>query len=368
MTEPVDLLIVGGGPAGLATAIEARLAGFDATVIDRRRPPVDMACGEGLMPAGVTHLARLGATIPPEESYEFDGVRYLDGKIVAEAGFKSGAGLGIRRTSLHRAMVRRADELGVDLRWGSTARSIDGTEIRTDQGRLSGRWLVAADGRLSRLRRLAGIETTPAARPRFGVRRHYETAPWSSKVEVYWADEGEAYVTPVAADTVGVAVLSSAKPLDFDRHLGLFPELAERLSGAPRASRDRGAGPFGQRPATVVRDRLALVGDASGSLDPITGEGLALAFGQARAVIRAVGEGSLEGYSVAHSRLARTPRLLTSLLLTAERRPWLRRLTIRALAAAPRLFSAVVDQVGKGGRDLGAPPEPPAVAPAGLAG
>ncbi len=276
-------------------------------------------------------------------------MRYLDGRLVAEARFTSGAGLGVRRTSLHRALVRRAEELGVELRWGVAAQSIDGAEVETDRGQFRGHWLVAADGRLSRLRTLAGIATTASERQRFGVRRHYEVVPWSSKVEVYWADEGEAYVTPVGAGTVGVAVLSSAKPLDFDRHVELFPELAHRLEGAPIVSLDRGAGPFGHCPEAVVRGRLALVGDASGSLDPITGEGLSVAFAQAEALVRSVSRGSLGDYAADHRRIMRLPRLLTAVLLAAECRPPVRRAVIRLLAANPRLFSRIVDWVGRAG-------------------
>ena len=63
MTDAADLLVIGGGPAGLATAIEAQLAGIDTLLIDRRKPPIDVACGEGLMPAGVDGLLRLGVEL-----------------------------------------------------------------------------------------------------------------------------------------------------------------------------------------------------------------------------------------------------------------------------------------------------------------
>lgn len=349
MTEAWDLAIVGGGPAGLTTAIEARLAGLDAVVVDRRRPPIDVACGEGLMPGGVERLLRIGVALSEDDARVFRGVRYIDGDTEAQARFASGAGLGVRRTALHRALLRRAEELGVELRWGVKARALRADGIETDGGLFKARWLVAADGRLSSMRAWSGIRTTVPERKRFGVRRHYEMAPWSDLVEVHWADSGEAYVTPVGPETVGVAVLSSDRPLDFDRHLSAFPALSRRLENAPVASRDRGAGPFGQKPETVVRDRLVLVGDASGCLDPITGEGMAVACGQAQALVRAVRRGEIERYAADHARLMRTPRVLTALLLTAERRPLVRRATIRALEACPRLFSWMVDRVARAG-------------------
>ena len=348
MATTADLLIVGGGPAGLATAIEARLAGFRTVLIEQRKPPIDAACGEGLMPVGVEHLRRFGVEIPNRERAVFRGVRYLDGQLSAEARFTRGVGLGIRRSTLHEALCRRAIQLGVELRWGEKVRGLNADGVETDVGLVSARWVVAADGRLSKIREWAGIEGRNPKRRRFGVRRHYATAPWSDFVEVHWSDHVEAYVTPVGPEQVGVAVLSSETPIIFDHLMQRFPLLRTRLAGAPVASRDRGAGPFGQRPAAVTRDNITLVGDASGSLDPITGEGISVAFAQARALIHCLAQEGLEEYAAAHRRIARVPRLLTSLLLVAEHHPWLRRTVIRTLASHPSIFSTLVDLAASG--------------------
>jgi flavin-dependent dehydrogenase len=338
MTDSAELLVVGGGPAGLVTAIRARLAGLDVCVIDRDRPPIDRACGEGLMPDGVDRLHQLGVEMPVEESARFRGIRYLDDEVVATAEFGGSRGLGIRRRTLHGALCRRAEQLGVSMRWGERVRALHPDGVECDHGVLRARWLVAADGRSSRVRAWAGLDGPRPERPRFGVRRHYTVRPWSEFVEVYWGDTAEAYVTPVGRDTVGVAMLWRGGGTDFDGLLDAFPALVERLGGAPMATRDRGGGPFGQRARSVIRDRMALVGDASGSLDPITGEGLATAFHQAFSVVEAIELGDLSYYAAAHGRIVRAPRLMTDLLLVAERRPWLRRRVIRALAASPPLF------------------------------
>jgi menaquinone-9 beta-reductase len=358
-----DVLIVGGGPAGLATAITARLAGLSVLVVDRGRPPLDKACGEGLMPDAAARLAELGVRLPPGASYPFRGIRYVDGDLAAEGVFPGGgSGLGVRRLALHEALVRRAGEVGVELRWGMAVEGLaenGEVGVTTDGGGgvLAARWLVGADGLRSRVRRWARLDgpAQPAGSQRFGVRRHFALAPWCDLVEVHWGPGAEAYVTPVAPGQVGVAILWSGPARGFDDLLGRFPALAARLAGAEALSRDRGTGPLAQQVRGVVRGRLALVGDAAGYLDAITGEGMAVAFHQAAALGRALATGDLAPYAAAHRRIARLPDLMTGLVLGLERRPRLRRRALRALAADPALFSRLLGIHGRllPPRDLG---------------
>jgi flavin-dependent dehydrogenase len=161
-------------------------------------------------------------------------------------------------------------------------------------------------------------------------------------VEVYWGPGCEAYVTPVGPREVGVAMLWSGRKARFDDLLAHFPALAARLAGAPATSRDRGAGPLLQRPRAVCRGNVALVGDASGYVDAITGEGLAVALHQSAALIDALAAGDLGRYAARHRRIGRLPDNMTALLLAVERRPWLRRRMVRALAAEPALFSRLL--------------------------
>ncbi|HEY4563504.1 MAG TPA: monooxygenase, partial [Thermoanaerobaculia bacterium] len=306
-------------------------------------PPIDKACGEGLMPDAVARLREIGV-VP--HGFPFRGIRYFDRGSVAEGLFPQAEGLGVRRTELHEALVRRAGEVGVDLRWGVKAEGLREGGVETDQGILAARWIVGADGLRSRVRQWAGLDGggDPLLQPllRYGVRRHFAMAPWSDFVEVYWGPGCEAYVTPVAPDQVGIAFLWSGRKADFDGLLETLPELRARVAGAPLASRDRGTGPLRQRARAVHKGNVALVGDAAGYFDAITGEGLAVALHESAALVEAILAGDLGRYARAHRRINRLPDRMTGLVLALERRPRLRARAVRALAAEPALFSRLL--------------------------
>jgi 2-polyprenyl-6-methoxyphenol hydroxylase-like FAD-dependent oxidoreductase len=89
--------VIGGGPAGLAAAIAARFKGFDVTVVDAARPPIDKSRGEGVLPAGVEILRRFGVHLCAGDGFPFGGIRFLGDGISVEASFQAGSGLGLRR-------------------------------------------------------------------------------------------------------------------------------------------------------------------------------------------------------------------------------------------------------------------------------
>ncbi|MDQ1609702.1 MAG: hypothetical protein QOE16_2434 [Microbacteriaceae bacterium] len=348
MTADVGVLIVGGGPVGLAAAIEARLAGLDVTIIEPRQGSIDKACGEGLMPGAVHALERLG--VQPV-GHDFAGIAYVSGTLRVEHAFRSGTGRGVRRTVLHEALFRRAGELGVT--WiagkvagleqgdaGVTATGVGFPPIRAD-------WVVGCDGLHSTVRRLAGLagREVTGERRRFGIRRHFRVAPWTDLVEVHWTPEVEAYVTPVDAGTVGVALLGP-RYLDFTSTLTRVPGLADRLDGADVASTVRGAGPLRQRTKRRTAGRVLLAGDASGYVDALTGEGLRVGFTQAAAAIRSIVGGDAQAYEREWMRATRDFRVLTSGLVAAARSP-LRSRVVPAAVASPSLFGMIVERLAR---------------------
>ncbi len=189
------------------------------------------------------------------------------------------------------------------------------------------------------------VESSSRGARRFGLRSHVATVPWSSYVEVHWSSLGEAYVTPVADDRVGVAVLTDQRrPLP--ELLAGFPTLAPRLRGvAP--SRARGAGPLRQRSTARVRGRVLLVGDAAGYVDALTGEGIAVGLAQARAAIAAVVAGDPARYERDWRRVTRRHDLMTQGLLTATRHQAVRRRIVPTAARLPRVFATAVNQLAR---------------------
>jgi flavin-dependent dehydrogenase len=233
---------------------------------------------------------------------------------------------------LHRILVDHAQAAGVECRWGS---AVEFDAIRAG-------WIVGADGENSRVRNWAGLNRCVRDRRRFGFRRHYRIAPWTDRMELYWADGCQVYVTPVSADSVCVAALSRDSQLRLDDALRNFPDLARRLPPDAVLTAERGAVSSSRRLEAVYRGRVALVGDASGSVDAITGEGLCLAFRQAVALVESIESGDLALYQQRHRRIARRAERMAGLLLMLCDHGRVRHQALRLLSANPKIFSKLL--------------------------
>ena len=342
MGYDTDVFVVGGGPAGLAAAIAARMQGFRVIVADGAKPPIAKACGEGLLPDALKALGKLGVALREEDGRVLRGIQFEDGQSSVSANFPDGHGLGVRREVLHQRMMERARDCGVELLWNTPVMGLYKEGVIAGGNKIQARWVIGADGSNSRVRRWSGLESLVSKRNRFGFRQHYRLEPWTDLTEIHWGEAAQAYVTPVSAQEICVVLISNKPNLRFDEGLRMFPKLANRLRLATPASPERGAvtGMFGLK--RVVRGKVALIGDASGSVDAITGEGLSLSFRQATTLARALAGGNLERYEKAHRRLARRPRLMGNLLLFLDAQSGLRKRALRALEAAPQLFERVL--------------------------
>lgn len=334
-----DVFVLGGGPAGLAAAIAARRSGFSVTLADACQPPIDKACGEGLMPDTLAAAARLGIEIPGDVGFPFRGIRFVGPRDSVCAPFPQGDGRGIRRTVLHPLLVEAAANAGVRMLWGVSVAGIDEHTVRMPLGSMSARWIAGADGGQSMVRRWAGLSGVRHESHRFGFRIHYRVAPWSEYMEIHWSEGCQFYITPVSAGEICVVLMSRDPHLRIAEALPRFPAVYDRLHEMRTSSPERGSFAATRRLKKVARGHIALLGDASGTVDAITGEGLCLAFQQSLALAAALEAGDLSRYEAEHARLARRPVLMASFMLTMDRSSWLRRRALGALSARPELFA-----------------------------
>jgi len=161
-------------------------------------------------------------------------------------------------------------------------------------------------------------------------------------MEIYWGSDCQIYVTPVGAEDVCVALISRDRHLRLAQALSHFPEVQARLHGTAPVTMERGAVSATRRLPAVYRDHVALAGDASGSVDAITGEGICLSFQQALVLAESLANGDLASYQAEHKQILRRPAFMARTMLLLERHTRLRRRAVGALSCSPRIFAGML--------------------------
>lgn len=366
----VDVLIAGGGIAGSALAILLGRRGLIVELFERARFPREKPCGEGLMPAGVAVLDRLGLA-EAVGGAPFYGVRYHFGDQTADGRFPEVAGRPVagraqRRKRLDHTLFQAAAATpGVTARTGALVEAPLIENARVAGLLVNGeahcaRLVVAADGAHSRIRHRLGLDL-PSRRKRLGVRAHFRLAagqpqpPW---VDVFAGRGYELYVAPLPERELLVAALADAEAWGdsaeraFHRWWRAEPSLASRLEGAEQVSSLMGSSPLASRARKGVAPGVVLLGDAAGFCDPITGGGMTQALMSAELLARYVVRGLerqeewLGEFERARRRMLRDYRMLTQIVLwVADHRRFATGLLF-ALKNSPRVFAHLVGVSG----------------------
>jgi flavin-dependent dehydrogenase len=365
-----DVLISGAGVAGSTLAILLGRRGLQVELFERGHFPREKPCGEGLMPAGVAVLNRLGVG-EAVGGAPFYGVRYHSGNHVTEGRFPQTAGLpvsgyGQRRKHLDEVLFRAAANApGVIAHTGAQVDS----PLR-ENGRVVGVFVdgqprraalvVAADGVHSRLRHQMGLNV-PVRRKRFGIRAHFRLAKGQVQapcVDVFLGPGHELYATPLPGNEVLVAVLADAQQLgeslelSFRRWLLAEPELAKRLKGAEQITPVLATSPLAAQARSGVAPGFVLLGDAAGFLDPITGGGMTQALMTAELLDRHILDRPSEDdswlWKFEHARreLLFDYRILTRMVLWLADHPRSGQRLLWVMDALPSMFSHLIGVSG----------------------
>jgi len=366
----VDVLIAGGGIAGSGLAILLGRRGLTVELFERARFPREKPCGEGLMPAGVAILERLGLA-EAVGGAPFYGVRYHLGDRTAEGRFPEIAGVPVagraqRRKHLDYVLFQAAAATpGVTAHTGTLVEA-----LLSENGRVTGlivsgeprraRLVVAADGVHSRIRHQLGLDVPPR-RKRLGIRAHFRLAPGQAQppwVDVFVGRGCELYVAPLPEGELLVAALADCEvwgastECAFHRWWRAERRLASLMEGAEQISSLMGSSPLSGGARIGVAPGVALLGDAAGFLDPITGGGMTQALMSAELlaeyIVGRLGtqERWLWKFDRERQRMLRDYQMLTQMVLWVADHPRLAKGLLSSLKNSPKIFSHLVGVSG----------------------
>jgi menaquinone-9 beta-reductase len=364
-----NVLIAGGGLAGSAAAIHLGRLGISAELFECGLFPKEKPCGEGLMPAGVAALERLG--LNGMKGAPFNGVCYHFGERIAEGRFPERDGVpcmgrGLRRLDLDHTLFELAGQTpNVKVHTGALVEAplVKGGRIvglMVDGTPRYGNLVIGADGARSRLRHALRLDL-PSRRKRVGVCKHFRLAPGRSmprSVNVYLGVGYELYATPLPWGELALAGLASAEALEgrledqFRRWWTAQPHLAERLDGAEQVGEMLAISPVSGRARQRFLPGFILLGDSAGFTDPITGGGMTQALLAAELLGQYMGRNAratgdwLAEFDCERESLLRDYRRLTSLLLWLARNPAFLGMALETMRRLPRVFSHLLGVSG----------------------
>jgi len=379
VAEPRDVVVVGGGPAGSASAVFLRRRGHDVVLIDEARFPRDKVCGESVSPGSRRILADLGAaeavaalgphplrgmTLTSPDGTSFRG-EYRD---VAEPGF------AVRREALDKVLLDSARSTGAEVREGVRATGLvfeDGSVagVTCEDGRgpetLHARLVIGADGRRSVVARRLGLLREHPTLRKFAVRGYWEGMEGlEDRGEMHVGGGGYCGVAPLSAGRANVTFVLDRREMAraggdletfYRETLRRWPQVHERLARAVPLGTPCAIGPLALQASRVSAPGALLVGDSAGFYDPFTGEGVTLALRSAemaaavadRALRSRSADGAdLRAYDCARHIATRDKFRINRMLQRVVAWPSLSNLMARRLSRRPDLADRLVGIAG----------------------
>lgn len=291
VSEFVDLVVVGAGPAGAAAAIAAQRAGLNTLLLDAQGPRRDKTCGDGLTPRAVDTLKRLGLDVP---TYRNKGLKLhgFGGDVVAP--WPRGEGSASPRATFDAMLVDAASLAGATVRHNCAAvgAQFDGSAIsavETEQGVVRCRWVIVADGVRSPFGKLLGRQWHRGQVYGIAARSYcaspFSHEPWMhSHVELRDADgviqPGYGWIFPLGDGTVNLgcgALSTDARPakVNTKKLLALYAsQQREAWQLGPEQAVASALLPMGGAVSNVAGPNWALIGDAAACVNPLNGEGI----------------------------------------------------------------------------------------------
>ncbi|MGI9147696.1 MAG: NAD(P)/FAD-dependent oxidoreductase [Chloroflexota bacterium] len=351
-----DVIVVGGGPAGSASATLFAEQGRRVLLLDAARFPRAKPCAEYVSPGGVQILARLGALDRIEAAATH---RWLRGMQLRAPGggrhlieYRSADGsprhaLSVPRLVMDTALLEVARAGGVEVREGFRVSDIwqaDG-HVRGVLGpngeRLTAELVIGADGLHSVVARKIRARQ-PAVWPRrLGLVSHWEHVDWPEDFGCMLVgrkgyvgiapldDRGSVSVGLVGRMPSGRLGTSAAA---LEAGLSKYPEVSQRLSRGRLAGPVRGVGPLANRVTACAGPGYRLVGDAAGFFDPFTGEGIFRALRGAELVAACPAD-----YARARARAFSAKQRLVALIQVFVQTPRLMDFAVERLQRRPQV-------------------------------